>query len=361
MGLSTSRRAAAKLKGYGAICVVAFPSLVASVARAANDTDNYRLVWIRGANAADCPEQSVVEGQVRLRLGRDPFVLDANRVIPVRVSSDGTSWHVHLAVQDNIGTALGQRVLDVNADNCEEVVTAVSLAIALAIDPNVSLEAKPPEASAAAFPAQERQLAGQPRATLRDFTVPYQHPHEVQAPAMIQAGVRRDPYQYELTLRAVGASGLLPRFAGGTTVMGAFGRNGARLMLALTYLPESTRDARFSFGLAAASGGVCGDTMRSRLVATTLCGEFALGAIHSVVHQLEPLHPGDRLTAAIGLGPKIGWHAWAPLFFEVGVSAWLGLVRPKFTLVNADSTSTTVFQSRGLSGIGFVGVGVTAP
>ena len=362
MGLSTSRRAAAKLKGYGAICVVAFAGLVASVARAADDADSYRLVWIRGANAAGCPEQSVVERQVRLRLGRDPFELDANRVIPVRVSSDGALWHAHLIVQDSIGTALGQRVLDVNADNCEEVVTAVSLAIALAIDPNVSLQARPPEASAADFPPQAPRPAWQPSATSHDFSVPDQHPHEIQAPTVTNSGVNRDPYQYELTLRAVGATGLLPKFAGGTSVAGAFGRDGTRLMLALTYLPESMRDDRFSFGFAAASGGMCGDALRSRLLATTLCGEFVLGAIHSVVRQqLEPLHPGDRLTAAVGLGPKIGWHAWAPLFIEVGVSAWVGLVRPKFTLVNADSTNTTVFQSRAVSGIGFVGVGVTAP
>jgi len=200
----------------------------------------------------------------------------------------------------------------------------------------------------------------QPSAASSAFSVP-QHPHETGAPAAAFLRAYRNPYQYELTLRATGTTGILPTFAGGTSVAGAFGRDGTRLMVALTYLPESTSDARFSFGFAAASGGVCGDITRQRLLATTVCGEFSLGAIHSVVHQLEPLNPGDRLTAAVGLGPKIGWRAWAPLFLEVGVSAWVGLVRPKFAIINADSTRTTVFQSQAVSGLGFVGVGVTAP
>jgi hypothetical protein len=362
MGLRISWSSGWAQKACSVIGVAAFASLVAAAAAAANDDDRYRLVWIRGANAGQCPEQAVIERQVQLRLDRDPFEPDANHIIHVLVSSDGASWHVRLVVQDNTGKALGQRVLDVSADNCGEVVTAVGLAIALAIDPNVSLEAKPPDAtSAAAAVAREAQPTWHARPAANDLSAPDQHPPETQMPNASVLAVDRDPYQYELTLRAVGTSGVLPRFAGGTSVAGSFGRKGARLMLALTYLPESTRDTRFSFGFAAASGGGCGDIVRLRLLATSVCGEFALGAIHSVVHQLEPLHPGDRLTAAIGLGPKIGWHAWAPLFFEVGASAWVGLVRPKFSLVDADSSRTTVFQSQAVWGTGFVGVGVTAP
>jgi len=134
-----------------------------------------------------------------------------------------------------------------------------------------------------------------------------------------------------------------------------------RPTLALIYLPEKRRNG-FAYGLAAVSSGLCVDTVRSRPLVTSLCGEFALGAIHAVVYELEPVNPGDRLTAAVGLGPKLGWHAWAPLFFEVGVSGWIGLVRPKFSVFSADFTrSTTEFQSHLVSVSGFVGLGVATP
>ncbi len=345
-----------------ALCVFCFTGLVAPAALGVESEDTFRLVWVRAANASSCPGQLEVERQVRSRLGRDPFDVDANRIINARVSSDGALWHVQLSVTDNLGTALGQRSLDVGADNCGEVADTVSLAVALAIDPNVPLQAKAPLANAAAesfvnLPAP----AAQPSAPPATFSAPYRHPntYETRPPMALEA--RWNHYQSEVTLRGVAAAGLLPGFAGGTSVAGAFGRSGARLTLALLYLPESKRNG-FAYGLAAVSSGLCVDVARSRLLATGLCGEFALGAIHAVVYRLEPLHPGDRLTAAVGFGPKIGWHAWAPLFFEVGVSTWVGLVQPKFSILGADSThSTTEFQSRLVSGTGFVGVGVATP
>ena len=343
-----------------ASCVFCFTSLVAPAAFGVESADVVRLVWVRGANAASCPGQLEVERQVRWRLGRDPFELDANRIIDVRVSSNGASWHVQLSVADNIGTPLGQRTLDVGADNCGEVVDAVSLAVALAIDPNVPLQAKAPAPAAGSEPsASLPTMAPQPSAL--PATVPERHPHPYPAPAPQDLGVTRHHYQYELTLRGVAAAGVLPGVAGGTMVAGAFGRDGTRATLALVYLPETRRN-EFAFGLAAVSSGLCVDVARSRRLAAGLCGELALGAIHAVVYRLEPLQPGDRLTAAVGFGPKIGWHAWAPLFFEVGVSGWVGLVRPDFSILSGDSKhSTTEFQSRLVSGTGFVGVGVATP
>ena len=339
-----------------ALCVFWLASLVVLAAFGVESEDMFRLVWVRGANASSCPGQLEVERQIRSRLGRDPFELDANRIIHVRVSSDGALWHVHLTVEDTLGTALGQRILDVAADNCAEVVDAVSLAVALVIDPNVSLQAKAPLANVSANFFANAAPVPQPSPPPSAFTAPYQHPntYELWQP-------NSHPYQYELTMRGVLAAGSLPGVAGGASVAGAFGRDGVRPTLALLYLPETRRNG-FAYGLTAVSSGVCVDAVRSRLLGTSLCGEFALGAIHAVVYRLEPLNPGDRWTAAVGLGPKLGWHAWAPLFFEVGASAWIGLVRPKFSVYSADYTnSTTEFQSRAVSLSGFFGLGVATP
>ena len=193
------------------------------------------------------------------------------------------------------------------------------------------------------------------------FSVPHQHQEVQEAHPPPALGVIRSHAEYELTLRGVAASGLLPGVVGGTSVVGAFGSNGVRWTLALTYLPESKRRG-VAYGSTAVSSGLCADAVRSPSLTTSLCGEFALGAIHTVVYDLVPLRPGDQWTAAAAVGPQVGWHRWAPLFVELGVSAWVGLLRPRFSVVSADSTrSTTDFQSRLVSGTGFIGMGVATP
>ncbi len=267
----------------------------------AAETDEFvRLIWIRGAHAETCPGQLEVERQVRWRLGRDPFQLDAPRMIEAKVSLVDTLWHAELSVRDNTGALLGQRLLDVKADNCGQVVDAVGLAVALVIDPNVSFESRVPPLPSAAVPSRNAA----PVATARAPVEPAQRLASVLP--MQTAGSEKSHYEYELTLRGLLAAGLLPGLAPGVGVAGAFGAKGLRLTLGLSFLPEVKQGDGFSFGLSAISAGFCGDALRSGPVSASLCGELIMGAMHAVVYRLEPLHPGDHAFAALGIGPKVG-------------------------------------------------------
>ncbi len=320
-----------------------------------------RLIWIRGVQADSCPGQLEVERQVRWRLGRDPFVLDATRMIEARVSLADGIWHVELSVHDNTGASLGQRLLDVRADNCGQVVDAVGLAVALAIDPNISLESSVPPLAGSEPPSSTGPTAAPPQPAAESRVLwPYSQLTPIAAAQSQLNRIDKTRYQYELTLRGLGAAGLIPGFAPGVAVAGAFGASGIRLTLGLSYLPETKLDS-FAFGLTTAEVGICGDIIRSRLVAGSICGELQVGAIHAVVYQPQPVSPGDQVFVALGLGPKMGWHAWAPFFIEGGVTAVLGLRRPQFDIHEDVGARKFVFQSQPVSGVGFVGVGVTAP
>jgi hypothetical protein len=127
-------------------------------------------------------------------------------------------------------------------------------------------------------------------------------------------------------------------------------------MLGVSYFAEAARDARLSFGLTTVDLGYCHDIIQSRHTETGLCAAVHTGSQHAVVNEIQPSHPGDHLFAAASIGPRFGWRAWAPLYIELGASAWVPFVRPQFALAGQE---TPVFQSRSVSGVGYLGVGVT--
>jgi hypothetical protein len=298
-----------------------------------------------------------VERQVRWRLGRNPFQLDAPRMIEAKVSLVDATWHAELSVRDNTGALLGQRLLDVKADNCGQVVDAVGLAVALAIDPNVSFESRVPPLPSAAAPSKNANPATAQAPVKARGSAPSAQPVPGYAsPQDVSSDKSR--YEYELTLRGLIAEGLLPGLAPGTGVVGAFGAKGLKLTLGLSFLPETKKGDGFSFGLSAISAGFCGDVLRSGPVSASLCSELIAGAMHAVVYQLEPLHPGDHAFAALGIGPKIGLHTFSPFFIEGGVTAAINFVRPRFAVLG---DSSPVFESSLVGGLGFIGVGVAVP
>ncbi len=334
--------------------VMAYSARVSAV-----ESDAYvQLRWQRGPTARTCPEQAELEQLVRLRLGRNPFAASAPRTIEASIDYTGSEWHVELHVRDASGPVQGQRVFDVRAQACAEVVDAVGLAVALAIDPNASIASLP----SAATPSESQQGAHeQGPANNRINTavapvapayspLPYTY---VALPTASAAA--KDPYETQLTLRGLVAGSLLPGAAPGLGVAGAVGKQILEVTLGISHLPETAQNQQFSFGLTTLDAGLCGHAARSRSVVASLCGEVHAGAVHSVVRQLQPVHPGDRFYAALSIGPKIGWRAWSPLFFEVGVSAWAAMERPIFDLADGSN----VYKIPEVSAVGFLGVGWT--
>jgi hypothetical protein len=342
----------------------------------AADADSVRLLWLRGTNAEHCPEQVDLERRVRNRLGRDPFTPTAVRTIEASLYRSFGVWHAELNVSNATGQVEGRRRFDVRAESCAQVVDAIGLAVALAIDPQASSSAEttPQPIQQPSFDAGHAGAASRPSTGASDWVPavpnrampwaprPARDSHCPPTDAISPKKRRplsldnRPNYAYEMSLLGLSAAGLLPGVAPGIAVEGAFGGSGPRLVLGLAYFPETALNSQFSFGLTTVNAGLCGDIVKSTRVSGSLCGDVEAGAMHAVVRQLVPLHPGDRMFLALGLGPRLGWHAWAPLFFQGGVAARIGLVRPEFAV---KGEASQVFESRAVSGVAFVGVGIS--
>jgi hypothetical protein len=343
-----------------------FALVCPGLARGAEADAYVRLHWLRGASAGSCPEQIEVEQLVRARLGRNPFVSNASRTIDASIDFAGGAWHVELHVRDATGPAQGQRVFDVHADSCAQVADAVGLAVALAIDPNASIASLSP---APAPNESTRDTHGYDHGPGNDrgggnvAAVPAAPPptpvrYAYGAPPIQSPPAPTvEPYGAQLTLRGLVAGWLLPGTAPGLGVSGAIGKRIVQVTLGISYFPEASRDSQYSFGLTTIDAGFCGNATNSRWVIAGVCGELHVGAMHSVVvTPLQPTHPGDRPYAALSLGPKIGWRAWAPFYLEGGLSAWASFERPQFT---QNEGASTIFESSPIGVVGYLGVGWT--
>ena len=357
----SSRRHRSFRRNGGGLSLLAVLWVTARSAPAvASESDAYvQLRWQRSPSARTCPEQTELEQLVRLRLGRNPFAPTAQRTIDASIDFTGSEWHVELHVHDASGPVQGQRVFDVRAESCAQVVDAVGLAVALAIDPNASIASLPSAAamSEPASAAHDLSAANDRNNAMPPAQPVYRPSPYAYVPLPTALPAPKNPYSVQLTLRGVGAAGLLPNVAPGLGVAGAIGGEVAEGTLSMAYLPETALNQQFSFGLTTLDLGVCGHAARSRWIVASLCTEAHAGAIHSVVRQLQPLHPGDSFFAALSAGPKIGWRGWAPFFVEIGISAWLAVRRPTFGVLGDKSPS--FYEVSEVSGVAFLGVGWT--
>jgi hypothetical protein len=128
----------------------------AGVARA---TETARLVYGRSADAGTCPDEATLRSAVARRLGYDPFVADASRTVVVELHGDASGHRGRIYVVD-AGTAGGVREIASPGPDCRELISAVALAISIAVDP-ASMDAEPaaaerePEPEAAVMTAPD--------------------------------------------------------------------------------------------------------------------------------------------------------------------------------------------------------------
>jgi hypothetical protein len=126
--------------------------------------------------------------------------------------------------------------------------------------------------------------------------------------------------------------------------------------LGISYFAEAAQNTRFAIGLSTIDLGYCHDLLQSQRAEAGLCAGAHVGSQHVVVSELRATHPGDHFFGAASFGPRFGWRAWAPLYLELGASAWLPFVRPQFALAGQE---TPIFQAHTVSGVGYLGIGVT--
>ena len=330
-----------------------------------------RLEWIRARGAEACLARADIEERVSARLGRPVFSDAARGTIEGFVQREGETWVAHILARDESGRVTGSRDLTNNAPDCSGLDAAVTLAVALVIDPEAALR---PPSSAPPRPLPVRLPVAVPPAPPLPPAPPFPTPAAPPPPPPAECPVERPCPRAEsvpearslpkatLGGRVLVASGLLPGAAAGFAVAAEVPlTRWIDVTTGAFFLPEErTSNSEFGFGLTAAWLGACAVPWRARAprVTLSLCGDLGLGAIHSVVYAFLPTNPGDRVWAGATASGQLRVRIAGPVALEAGAALVVPLIRQPFVV---QGEGTAVFQESSAAAVGFGGVGLSIP
>jgi len=337
---------------------VAF-ALALLCARSANaeSSASFRFSWARGDGAGSCPDGRTLASRVEASLGRNPFSDSAEQSIEGSVVRQENRYRAELRVRDAAGVARGTRELSSDGADCGELAEAVVLAVVLTIDPNAALGGSPAPAAVAPPHAAPPPTAPAVEAPALAACPAARCPP---APPCPRTACPSSPVLASGTVvgRALFAAGILPGIVPGAAVFGEMGTERVRGSLGVVYLPESTKDARYGFGLTAGTLGAAFVWPVADGFELSALGELEVGALHVVVYELEPVRPGDQLWLAAAAGPRLGFSGLSPLRVELGASLVVPFVRPAFEV---RGIAEPVFQSAPVGGFFYLGAGLGTP
>ena len=124
-----------------AIAVFAGVNAVSSDGTAAPSA---RLIYLRDAAAASCPDERVVRAAVAARLGYDPFLTYATATMLAEIRHAGTTFTASIKLIDEQHLVRGARELVISGKPCSELVDAMALSMSIAIDPLSLAGPRPP-------------------------------------------------------------------------------------------------------------------------------------------------------------------------------------------------------------------------
>ncbi|MDP3278216.1 MAG: hypothetical protein Q8Q09_23720 [Deltaproteobacteria bacterium] len=268
--------------------------------------------WVRGVGADRCPPQSTVQERIVQRLGHDPFASDAPQQIEAIVTREPLVWRAVFFVRDEHGVLQGTRELVSEARECGPVVSAISLAIALAIDPEAALRPSPPEVVRPPVVP-----AAPPRVEMRTVYLaqPARMPVALELGSMIQLGTLSSP-SAGVIFRA--SMQLHPRIG---------------LAVSSLWLSNSRLDGEgFSvdFGLmGGALHGVVNLVHNSRFALAAEAGVL-LGALDASVLRVAMTDSGTRGFVAVSAGIRTELHLTAGLFLSLAAQGLVPITRYQF-------------------------------
>jgi len=327
---------------------VAFPAT-------ADEAEAFRFSWVRGEGAGTCPDGPTLAARVSERLGRNPFSETGSQSIEGSVAVREGRLQAELRVRDAGGVARGSRELGSAGSDCVELADAVVLAVALTIDPNAALGGPPAAKPSAPVPVEAPPPPGPPA---------MEHCPVVRCPPpapcrQVPCAATAPRFYDAIVARGLLAAGIVPGIAAGAAVFGEMGTARLRASLGMRYLPETTTsDGSYGFGSTTGTLGAVAVQSLGRGLELSALGELEIGALHAVVHELEPVAPGDQLWLAAALGPRLGFSRLSPLRIEIGGSLVVPMLRPAFEV---RGVSEPVFQSAPVAGLAYLGVGLGTP
>jgi len=307
-----------------------------------------RFAWARGAGAESCASAAELQADVDKRLGRDAFAEPVSKSIEGTVTREGGKWIARLYVRDLSGVLLGQREITSDASDCKALGSAVTLAVALAIDPEAAL-APPPSVSASA--STSASSSSKPKKK------PIAEP-PLPPPLVVYLPMNDPERGTTVSARAVIASGLLPRPAIGAALavdpdrLRTFHPTFGAVILPSTRIAP---DEQVGFAFSALWLGGCARLAGDERVVVSACASAWLGVMHAVVYSLEPVAPGDRFWAGLSGTGRASVHLVGPLFGDLGFDLVFPLTRHRFL---AENRQDDLFQQPFVTLVGWVGAAV---
>ena len=311
------------------ICAIALVA-VFFASRPAAASPTARLTLARGEGAEKCPDEDFVRKVVAARLGYDPFFAWARKTVIIEMARTAGGFRGRAQIVDDKGVVLGERVLEAKGNDCTEPMTALGLAISIALDDLEATEAVPPSTTAS-VPAPSPPP---PPALPTAETPPDVPPRSVRPPTSVA--------QVLVAVGSIGMIGVAPAPTLGGNV--SLGVSGAHWAVRADVFVDGRASAteRTEISAAAQPWGTtllgCG-----RLLVPYLCAVATLIAFESEA-QGTLVFPHTGRAPLVGLGaragvefPPVGWY-----FVRGEVGADIHVLRPRLSLDGGDLYETSL-------------------
>jgi hypothetical protein len=142
-----------RVAGLGMLALVLLPAVGVSAPSSSRRHLAVSLHYQRRPGASSCPSETELRRQVKAILGYSPFVKNARTSLTCVLWGEAEAQHARVQLRDRRTRKLvGQRELSTSGRGCEELGSAVALAIALAVDPLAKPPPRPDAVAAAPFP-----------------------------------------------------------------------------------------------------------------------------------------------------------------------------------------------------------------
>ncbi|MBN2359034.1 MAG: hypothetical protein JXR83_06245 [Deltaproteobacteria bacterium] len=343
------------MSGCRVIVGLALIALAGAPAAAEESTPTARLLYQRGVGAEACPDTEVLRQMVSMRLGYSPWAEDDPRTVEVELSRERGALVARIALRDPQSGRSGERLLSSRAESCDELASAMVLAICIAVDPlRMALTAETmPESEPATLPATLEIFPETLPETLPE-SMPERAPESLpeSAPVLVEAPTSTpEPGEETGNLRLYAGAGTHLTLGSSPTLA-----LGPKLMVGVRY-------ALFSLDLEGRSEFCAAYSMNSMAFGATglgslalvpcvnlwwfqLCGAVALGQLSGVV--FDPV-PGIESRLALAAGGRLG--------VEIPIYPWLALRLQGDAMLNIVPVDLSPLWQ---SPIGAVALGTTA-
>ncbi|WP_394842871.1 hypothetical protein LZC95_38090 [Pendulispora brunnea] len=299
-------------------------STVAPLARAQEESEPVVLVY---RAPRTCPTEAAFLEEVRQRTTRlrAPRGAEAFRRFTVDIRVTRAETRGRLSIRDTDGA---EAVRTVAGENCGEVGAALALAVAIAVDPTVSLGPAPEGGPAhSPFANRESRIANAPR--------PPSPPPAARPVPPAPKVVRR--FRAALAMEGVVATGVAPDALWGAGLA-------ATWTAPLTFEPSLRTTIAYLTGAREAidaaeahfarwTAGLEGCALRVRLGSVSLfpCAKLEIGALRAEGQKIARATSEVRPWVAVGPSARVRWLVPGQrLFVEAGAAAMLPLTRDRF-------------------------------